>query len=600
MSAPADPRKFSDEEVRRIFSDATERQEAAERATEGADGGTTGLTLSELQEIGSEAGILPEHVADAAARLQLGGDPGTDSGPHELAVTRSLPERISEEAWEVMVRKLRDTFGVVGISTRLGSVREWSSSNHLGEGPVRVHVEETSFGSRLSLRQNYGGLRKELAISAGFLALFSIFLCLLFFFGSFEREVWALPAVFAVLSGGLGASARFGSRILQGRRATQFERILEEVETAVRRFPAPPDPGREPRTEPGSEPRTEPGRLGAGGSRGWQRASGTFILSHRSSGPQPTLRRDRVPWSPRKARHDMISFRSATLGVALSLLVASPAAAQDGPRVFVSVDMEGIGGIGTGRMTNSGGGKDYSLGRELMTAEVNTVVRELFAAGASHVLVNDSHGDMQNVLHTQLDPRVEYIQGNTKPLGMVQGLDGSYDAAVFLGYHARAGTEGGFLAHTGSGSVKGLWLNGTEVGEGGMNAYFAGAHGVPVILAAGDSVFAVQFGALTGARTVVTKTAIGSAVARLLHPEVVRERLANGTREAMAALSDAQPIDAGGQVTVRARFATTTRADILEAVPGMRRVDGTTVEYDAANMTEAYALIRLMYKYISW
>ena len=280
--------------------------------------------------------------------------------------------------------------------------------------------------------------------------------------------------------------------------------------------------------------------------------------------------------------------------------LAAPLSGQEPLRVFISVDMEGIGGIGTGRMTSSAGGKDYALGRELMTEEVNTVVREAFAAGATHILVNDSHGDMQNLLHTRLDPRVEYIQGNTKPLGMVQGLDDTYDAAIFLGYHARAGTEGGFLAHTGSGSVKGLWLNGVEVGEGGMNAYYAGAHGVPVVLATGDSVFAVQFAQLTGARTVSTKTGIGSAVARLLHPDVVRDRLAAGTRAGLADVASAPVVAASGAITVRARFATTTRADILQAVPGIRRVDGTTVEYDARDMSEAYALIRLMYKYVSW
>ncbi len=283
------------------------------------------------------------------------------------------------------------------------------------------------------------------------------------------------------------------------------------------------------------------------------------------------------------------------------VLLSGPVAAQERPlRIFISVDMEGIGGIGTGQMTNSGGGKDYALGRELMTEEVNAVVSEAFRAGASHVLVNDSHGDMQNLLHTRLDPRVEYIQGNTKPLGMVQGLDDSYDAAVFLGYHARAGTEGGFLAHTGSGSVKGLWINGIEVGEGGMNALFAGSLGVPVILAAGDSVFAHQFAELTGARTVSTKTAIGAAVARLTHPDVVRRRLTEGLRDALASLASAQPFVTTTPVTVRARFASTTRADILQAVPGMRRFDGYTVEYQAADMPEAYRLIRLMYRYVSW
>ncbi len=295
------------------------------------------------------------------------------------------------------------------------------------------------------------------------------------------------------------------------------------------------------------------------------------------------------------------------LGTIAGLCLASslsPLHAQDRPsgdavKIFISVDMEGIAGIGTPKMT-SGTGKDYALGRELMTDEVNAVVAAIFEHGPAEILVNDSHGDMQNLLHTRLDERVGYIQGNIKPLGMVQGLDGSFDAAIFLGYHARAGTDNGFLAHTGSGSVKGLWLNGVEVGEGGLNAHFAGALGVPVILAAGDSTFTLQFGALVGARTVATKEAIGSSVARLRHPEAVKDRLRSMTLEALGDLSAAQPLEVEGPVTIRMRFATTTRVDILQAVPGMRRLDGSSVEYDARNMDEAYRLIRLMYKYISW
>ena len=84
------------------------------------------------------------------------------------------------------------------------------------------------------------------------------------------------------------------------------------------------------------------------------------------------------------------------------------------------------------------------------------------------------------------------------------------------------------------------------------------------------------------------------------HPEVVRDRLRTMTREALSDLASARPLEVGEPVTVRMRFATTTRADILQAVPGMRRVDGSAVEYDAGSMDEAYRLIRLMYKYISW
>jgi D-amino peptidase len=295
-------------------------------------------------------------------------------------------------------------------------------------------------------------------------------------------------------------------------------------------------------------------------------------------------------------------MRSLLTALALVGFSAAPLTGQapDPLKIFISVDMEGIGGIGTSAMTQSSG-KDYATGRELMTAEVVAVIEAIRSAGPADILVNDSHGDMQNLLHTRLPDDVEYIQGNIKPLGMVQGLDASFDGAIFIGYHARAGTPEAFLAHTGSGAVKGLWIDGTEVGEGGLNAHYAGSLGVPVLVASGDEGFTRQFGALVPTtRTVVTKSAIGSSVARLVHPEVVKDRLREATVAALADLSSHRPVAVSGPVQIQMRFATTTRADILQAVPGMRRVDGTTVAFDAADMGQAYAVVRLAYKYISW
>ena len=261
--------------------------------------------------------------------------------------------------------------------------------------------------------------------------------------------------------------------------------------------------------------------------------------------------------------------------------------------------MEGIGGIGTPKMVSSTG-KDYATGRQLMTDEVNAVVAAIFEFGPAEVLVNDSHGDMQNLLHTQLDPRIRYLQSNIKPLGMVQGLDDTFDAAIFIGYHARAGSEGGFLAHTGSGSVKGLWINGTEVGEGGLNAFFAGALGVPVILASGDNVFVEEFTKIVPTRTVATKTAVGSSAANLIHPDKVKQMLKEETLAALKNLKSAEPLAIAEPTTFRIKSARTTRADIAMSIPGMKRIDGVTIEYEAQSMDAAYRLIRILYKYISW
>ncbi len=285
-------------------------------------------------------------------------------------------------------------------------------------------------------------------------------------------------------------------------------------------------------------------------------------------------------------------------GAILCLLITFTAGQNRRPKIFISVDMEGISGIGTSKMTGSGG-KDYATGRRLMTNEVLNVVETILERSSAEIVVNDSHGDMQNLLHTELPAGVTYIQGNIKPLGMVQGLDESFDGVIFLGYHSRAGTPDGFLAHTGSGSVKGLWLNGTEVGEGGLNAALAGSLGVPVVMAAGDLVFTNQIQERIQPLVVATKESIGALSCKLYPLDQVHESLRRTTREALIKLDSFKPWILQGPINVRIRFQSTARPHVLQAIPGVVREDGYTVRFQAKDMTEAYQLIRLMYKYVT-
>ena len=286
------------------------------------------------------------------------------------------------------------------------------------------------------------------------------------------------------------------------------------------------------------------------------------------------------------------------LSAVLLAVIAPVASAQRPPKIFISVDMEGIGGIGTSAMT-SPTGKDYALGRKFMTDEVNAVIGAILQRGPAEILVNDSHGDMQTLLNDQLDPRVLYNQGAVKPLGMVEGLDSTYAAVIFLGYHSRAGTPNGFIAHTGTGAVKGLWLNDVEVGEGELNAAYAGSVGVPVIMAAGDSAFVEQFTRTVKVEAVTTKYANTPQSARLIHPQVVRERLVAATGRALGARANAKPWVIGKPVRVRLRLSDNTVTQILQAIPGVRQVDGFTVEFTAPTMGDAYRLIRLMYRFVT-
>src|SRR5688572_15225988 len=153
--------------------------------------------------------------------------------------------------------------------------------------------------------------------------------------------------------------------------------------------------------------------------------------------------------------------------------------------------MEGIAGLVSSSQV-TGGERDYSVGRKLMIAETNVAIAAAFDAGATEVLVNDSHGSQTNLLAEELDRRATLITGSPKPLGMMQGIDSTFDAVIFIGYHAQASTMDAVLGHTYSGTLKSVKLNGREVGEYGLNATAAGHYGVPVVFIAGDKAVVAQ------------------------------------------------------------------------------------------------------------
>ncbi|HZM26289.1 MAG TPA: M55 family metallopeptidase, partial [Gemmatimonadales bacterium] len=158
-------------------------------------------------------------------------------------------------------------------------------------------------------------------------------------------------------------------------------------------------------------------------------------------------------------------------------------------RVYISVDMEGIAGVVHEDQTNPVDPRcaaEYARFRKLMTGEANAAVEGALAGGASQVVVNDSHWEMRNLLPEDLHEAAELLSGGPKRLSMLEGIEADFDAAVFIGYHAKAGTAGAILDHTMMDAIRDVRLNGRSMGELGLNAALAGAHGVPVALVSGD------------------------------------------------------------------------------------------------------------------
>lgn len=288
----------------------------------------------------------------------------------------------------------------------------------------------------------------------------------------------------------------------------------------------------------------------------------------------------------------------ALCAIALCSIVSPATAHAQARKVYISVDMEGISGVNSDNQT-SAAGAEYGRARRLMVEDANAAIRGAFDGGATEVVVNDSHGSQRNLLPEDLDPRVRLISHSFKRHGMMEGLDSTYDAVMFVGYHAKAGSPRGVFAHTGSGVLRDLQINGVSLGEGGMNALFARWYGVPVVLVTGDDVAVEeQKTTVPNVRGVIVKRAINSRAVELRPLLEARREIQEAAKAAVAAARKAPP-ERLARYTVRMEMRDQTIPEVAAAFREIRLVNPTTVEFTRESMPDAYRLIRVIYRFIN-
>ncbi|MBU4254127.1 MAG: M55 family metallopeptidase [Acidobacteria bacterium] len=283
----------------------------------------------------------------------------------------------------------------------------------------------------------------------------------------------------------------------------------------------------------------------------------------------------------------------------LALLVIAPlgaVAAENSLKILISVDMEGITGVVNSDHV-SPEGKDYNRARLWMTQDVNAAIEGALEAGATEIIVNDSHGGMRNILLEKLHPAADLISGTPKPFGMMQGIDASVDAVIFIGYHAKIGTQNAILAHTMSSSrLFDCRVNGVSMSEGSLNAYLAGYFDVPVVFIAGDRAAVDQMRTIMNSDLpgVAVKEAYGRLAARNLSLERAHERIRSGVAEAVKNRKNIQPAKLSGPIKLEMEFFRADYADQLDLIPGVIRTNGRTVEYTSDDYTVVYKLMRAL------
>ena len=262
-------------------------------------------------------------------------------------------------------------------------------------------------------------------------------------------------------------------------------------------------------------------------------------------------------------------------------------------RIYISADLEGIGGVVSGHQTNHTD-KEHERARRLMTAEVNSVIRGALRGGATEITVNDSHGSMRNLLIEELSPPASLITGSPKPLSMMQGIGPEYHAVFLVGYHAQAGTLDGILDHTFSGSVHRVMVNDIQIGETGLNAILAAQFGVPVRLVTGDKAVTEEARRLLGpgVQVVAVKEAYGRTAAECLPLERIHEELGAAATRALSETATPLALDPPFRLTVE--FARSSQADLAALIPGSSRQDARRLAFSHDDYTVLYRAFRAM------
>ena len=263
-------------------------------------------------------------------------------------------------------------------------------------------------------------------------------------------------------------------------------------------------------------------------------------------------------------------------------------------KFFVSADMEGIAAAVSWKEYES----DYPRLRRMFTNEVKAVCDGILKSGqrVDRILVCDAHGSGQNLLIEELPESVLLSRGNGRPLMMMDGLDSSFDLVFFVGYHSGAGTARSQMDHTySSSSFYRVLVNGQELDEAMINAALAGYFRVPVgFLSGDDRLIARARRVFPGIETVTTKYARSRFAAAVRHPDAVQKELTARAARAAARVSEFRPFHLGkGTLRLELQTIEAARADLIELIPGARRIDGRTLSFRSRNMLEAYRTIRL-------
>ena len=266
-------------------------------------------------------------------------------------------------------------------------------------------------------------------------------------------------------------------------------------------------------------------------------------------------------------------------------------------KIYISADMEGVVGAVSGDQL-SPTGFEYQRFREFMTQEVNAAIEAAFEAGATEVTVSDSHGNAQNLLIEKLPKNISLVRGFPRPLMMMQGIDETFDGAIFVGYHSGTTNLNGVRAHTfSSARLTDVRLNNASMSEGGFNAAIAGHFNVPVIMVSGDDAAVKELTSLVGAEGAIVKWNYGFHSAKTMMPEAAYALIRERVKAAVRRVKDFKPYRPKLPVQLDVRFKSYRPSEILSYLSIVERTDSHTVRFVGKDMIETSKFLEFILTY---
>ncbi len=250
-------------------------------------------------------------------------------------------------------------------------------------------------------------------------------------------------------------------------------------------------------------------------------------------------------------------------------------------KVYISVDIEGMEGV-VSRLSISRGQSDFPVARKRLAEDVNAAIRACFDMGVEEVVVCDGHGDMENMLIEDLDPRAKLVNGAMRSSLQMQCIEEGFDAMIAFG-HAGAGLSfGGVLDHCYNGAkIHNMWLNGTLMNtETVQNAHIAGHYGTPLVAMIGDKAVCEEVAKFSPKTVpVVVKEGVSRLAAKSVHPTVAREMIYDGVKKALENVSEVPALKLAEPITMEIEFKESNMAETASLIPGVDRYESRKVRY---------------------